>query len=56
MLAASSGDSEIVGALLSNGAEVTGKFTANGKTPLMLAKENHYTEIVKLLQAAGAAE
>jgi len=36
MLAASSGDTEIVRVLLSKGAYVTGKFTANGKTALML--------------------
>jgi ankyrin repeat protein len=54
MLAASSGDSEIVRGLLSKDAYVSGKFTATGKTVLMLAREKDYTEIVKLLQAAGA--
>ena len=56
MLAASSGDSGIVRALLSKGAYVTGKFTATGKTALMLAKEKDYNEIAKLLQAAEAEQ
>ena len=54
MLAASSGDSEIVRDLLSKGADVSAKFTQTGKTALMLAREKDYTEIVQLLEAAGA--
>jgi ankyrin repeat protein len=56
MLAASSGDSEIVRALLSKGAYVSGKFTETGKTALMLAREKDYTDIVQLLEAAGAEQ
>ena len=56
MLAASSGDSGIVRALLSKGAYVSGKFIATGKTALVLAREKSYTEIAKLLQAAGAEQ
>jgi ankyrin repeat protein len=54
MLAASSGDSEIVRDLLSKGADVSARFTEPGKTALMLAKEKGYTEIIQLLEAAGA--
>ncbi len=56
MLAASSGDSEIVRDLLSKGADVSAKFTQTGKTALMLAREKDYTEIVQLLEAAGAKQ
>jgi ankyrin repeat protein len=56
MLAASAGDNDIVRALLSKGAYVTGKFTATGKSALMLAKEKNYTDITKLLQEAGAKQ
>jgi ankyrin repeat protein len=56
MLAASSGDSEIVRDLLSKGADVSAKFTQTGKTALMLAKEKGYTDIVQLLEAAGAKQ
>jgi ankyrin repeat protein len=56
MLAASAGDSEIVRALLSKGADVSGKFTETGKTALMLATEKGYSEIVRLLQEAGAKQ
>lgn len=52
MLAAAAGDIEIVRALLSKGADVSGRFTETGKTALMLAKEKGYTDIVSLLQAA----
>jgi ankyrin repeat protein len=54
MLAASSGDREIVQELLSKGAEVSAKFTQTGKTALMLAKEKGYDDIVQLLETAGA--
>jgi ankyrin repeat protein len=54
MLAASSGDSEIVRDLLSKGADVSAKFTQTRKTALMLAKEKGYTDIVQSLEAAGA--
>ena len=54
MLAASSGDREIVRELLSKGADVSARFTETGKTALMLAKEKGYTDIVQLLEAAGA--
>ncbi len=56
MLAASSGDSEIVRNLLSKGADVSAKFTETGKTALMLAREKDYTEIVQLLEAAEAKQ
>ncbi len=49
-------DSEIVRALLGKGAYVSGKFTETGKTALMLAREKDYTEIAKLLEAAGAEQ
>jgi ankyrin repeat protein len=54
MLAASSGGSDLARALLSKGADVTAKFRKSGKTALDLAKERGHTEIVALLQAAGA--
>jgi ankyrin repeat protein len=54
ILAASSGDSEIVRNLLSKGADVSAKLTQTGKTALTLAKEKGYTDIVKLLESAGA--
>ncbi len=54
MLAASSGESDLARALLSKGADVTAKFRESGKTALDLAKERGHTEIVELLQAAGA--
>jgi ankyrin repeat protein len=54
LLAASSGDSEIVRALLAKGADVSGKFTQNGKTALMLATEKGFTEVIRLLREAGA--
>ena len=54
MLAASSGDSEIVQDLLNKGAEVTAKFTETGKTALMIANEKGYTDIVESLQSSGA--
>ena len=56
LLAASSGDSEIVRELSSKGADVSAKFNQTGKTALMLAKEKGHTEIAQLLQAAGAKE
>jgi ankyrin repeat protein len=40
--------------LLSRGADVTPKFRESGKTALDLAKKRGHTEIVELLQAAGA--
>ena len=56
MLAAAVGDSGIVRVLLSKGAHVSGKFIETGKTALTLAREREYTEIVELLQAAGAEQ
>ena len=56
LMLASSGDSQIVRDLWSKGAYVSGRFTETGKTALMLAKEKGYTDIVQLLQAAGAKE
>jgi ankyrin repeat protein len=53
MLAASSGEIEIVRALLSKGADVSGRFTQTGKTALILAREKDYIDIAELLQAAG---
>jgi ankyrin repeat protein len=41
---------------LSKGADVTAKFIKTGKTALALAKEKGYTDIVGLLQAAGARQ
>ena len=54
MLAASVGDGEIVRDLLSKGADVSAKYTASGKTALMLAKEKGFTEVARLLQEAAA--
>jgi ankyrin repeat protein len=54
MLAACSGASDLARALLSKGADMTAKFAESGKTALDLAKEKGHTEIVELLQAAGA--
>ncbi len=54
MLAASSGDRDIVRDLLSKRADLSAKFTQTGKSALMLAKEKGYTDIVRLLEAAGA--
>ena len=48
-----SGEIEIVRALLSKGADVSGRFTQTGKTALILAREKDYTDIAELLQAAG---
>jgi ankyrin repeat protein len=52
MLAAAAGEIEIVRALLSKGADASGRFTETGKTALMLAREKDYTDIAQLLQAA----
>jgi ankyrin repeat protein len=52
MLAASSGDKEIVPDLLAKGADLAAKFTQTEKTALMLAKEKRCDDIVKLLEAA----
>ena len=56
MLAASCGDSGIVQDLLNKGADISAKFTQTGKTALKLAREKDYTEIVQLLEAAGAKQ
>jgi ankyrin repeat protein len=56
ILAASSGDTEIVRELLNRGADVSGKVVQTGKTALMLAKERDFTDVVELLRAAGAKE
>jgi ankyrin repeat protein len=56
ILAASSGDSEIVRNLKSRGADVSAKLTQTGKTALMLAKEKGYGEIVQLLETAAAKQ
>lgn len=44
ILAASTGDWEIVRDLLSKRADVTAKLLQTGKTALMIAKEKGYTE------------
>ena len=54
VLAASAGDVEIVRDLLSKGADPAAKITQTGKTALLMAKEKDFTEIVRLLEAAGA--
>lgn len=56
MLAASSGDSEVVRYVLSKGADLSARFIVTETRALMLAKEKDHTEIAKLLQAAGADE
>jgi hypothetical protein len=53
MLAASSGNRDIVQELLSRQADVSARFAASGKTSKMLAREKGYTEIVELLESAG---
>ena len=54
MLAAVSGDGDIVQALLSKGADVSGAFNSTGKTALELATEKGHTAITELLKKAGA--
>jgi hypothetical protein len=51
MLAASSGDTESVCALLSKGADPSGRYIQTGKTALKLAKENKHADIVELLSS-----
>ena len=54
LLAVSAGATEIVRDLLSKGADPSAKFTQTGKTPLMVAKEKDFTDIVRALEAAAA--
>jgi ankyrin len=54
MMAVSAGDAEIVRELLTKGADPSAKFTQTGKTPLMVAKEKDFTDIVRTLEAAAA--
>jgi hypothetical protein len=56
ILAASAGDAKIVRDLLSEGADPSARFTQTGKTALMVAKEKNFTEIVRLLEGAGARQ
>jgi ankyrin repeat protein len=56
MLAASSGDAEIVRVLLSVGAAVTGRYVRSAETALVLAKRNGNDDVVRLLEEAGAEE
>jgi ankyrin repeat protein len=53
--AVTNGDTELVKYLIRYGAFVN-KATAEGSTPLFLAKQEGYTEIVTLLKKAGAQE
>jgi len=55
LLAASEGDSELVEILLNKGADVSARFHKTENTPLKLAREHGYDDIVRLLQAAGAS-
>jgi ankyrin repeat protein len=55
MLAATSGDAEIVKELLSAGANVAGRYTSNGETALVLAKRAGHDDIAQLLAAAERA-
>ena len=52
MLAAASGDAEIVRTLLEKGADVSGKYVQTGQTALTIAKEKGHKEIVDLLQGS----
>jgi len=54
-LAAYNGNKEIVEILISGGADVNVK-NNDGKTPLTIAGEEGYTEIVNLLLENGAKE
>jgi len=56
MLAAAEGDADLVRALLSRGADVSGKYVETGHTALMLARDHGSDEIVQLLKSAGAKE
>lgn len=55
MVAADEGHTDIVHALLANGADVNAK-AYDGNTALMLAKQNGHKEIVRILKEAGAKE
>lgn len=56
ILAVSSGDCEVVQDLLSKGADVMAKVPQSGKTAWEIAKEKGYSEIVRLLEVAGAKQ
>ncbi len=55
MTAVRNGAPKLVRFLLDNGANVNAR-AKNGTTPLALAKQAENTEVIKLLQAAGAKE
>ena len=52
-LAACSGHKDVVIYLLSKGADVNAKGTVMGWTPLRMASEWHYDEVVELLRKHG---
>jgi ankyrin repeat protein len=52
MLAATSGDAEIVKELLSTGANISGRYKSSGETALALAKRAGHDDIAELLAGA----
>ena len=56
ILAVSVGDGEMVRDLLSRHVDVTAHFSQTEKTALTIAKEKGYTDIVNLLEVAGATQ
>jgi uncharacterized protein len=56
VLAASSGDAEIVRDLLTAGAAVTGRYVRSGETALVIAKRDGHDDVFRLLEEAGAQE
>lgn len=56
MLAASCGEARIVRALLNSGADVKGKSVRADVTAIIIAVKHGYTEIVSLLEKAGAKQ
>jgi ankyrin repeat protein len=55
MIAADSGDAELVKLLLARGADVNAA-TAGGESALVLAREKGFRAIVEMLRRAGAVE